>query len=137
MKEFTDLLKKKAVEQAKEPSDPKSMEAKASAIKNLMGSLKEVMGGELHDGLKKVTVASNSPEGLKKGLDMAKKVVPTGMEDHNAPTPEGLEELGNEEALESPEMEAMEDEGAEHGSDEERKIAELEKQIAELKAKKA
>jgi hypothetical protein len=137
MKEFTDLLKKKAAEQAKEPSDPKSMEAKASAIKNLMGSLKEVMGGELHDGLKKVTVASNSPEGLKKGLDMAKKVVPTGMEDHNAPTPEGLEELGNEEALESPEMEAMEDEGAEHGSDEERKIAELEKQIAELKAKKA
>jgi hypothetical protein len=137
MKEFTDLLKKKAAEQAKEPSDPKSMEAKASAIKNLMGSLKEVMGGELHDGLKKVTVASNSPEGLKKGLDMAKKVVPTGMEDHNAPTPEGLEELGNEEALESPEMEATEDEGAEHGSDEERKIAELEKQIAELKAKKA
>jgi hypothetical protein len=137
MKEFTDLLKKKAAEQAKEPSDPKSMEAKASAIKNLMGSLKEVMGGELHDGLKKVTVASNSPEGLKKGLDMAKKVVPTGMEDHNAPTPEGLEELGNEEALESPEMEATEDESAEHGSDEERKIAELEKQIAELKAKKA
>ena len=129
MKEFTDLLKKKAAEQADAPSDPKSMEAKASAIKNLMQSLKEVMGGELQDGLKKVTVASNSPEGLEKGLDMAKKVVPSGME--------AAEELGEEELGESPELEASEDEGLEHGSDEERKIAELEKQLAELKAKKA
>jgi hypothetical protein len=131
MKEFTDLLKKKAAEQASEPTSPAHMQAKASAIKNLMGSLKEVMGGELHDGLKKVTVASNSPEGLKKGLELAKKVVPTGMEE---PAIEGSEE---EELAESPEMEASEDESAEHGSDEERKIAELEKQLAELKAKLA
>jgi hypothetical protein len=132
MKEFTDLLKKKASEQADQPSDPKSMEAKASAIKNLMQSLKEVMGGELSDGLKKVTVASNSPEGLAKGLDLAKKVVPTGMPGHELSEESGEEELG-----ESPEFEASENESIEHGSDEERKIAELEKQLAELKAKKA
>ena len=125
MKEFTDLLKKKAEEQAGEPKNPKSMEAKASAIKNLMQSLKEVMGGELQDGLKKVTVASDSPEGLEKGLDLAKKVVPTGMG-----------ELEEDELGESSELESLEDESAEHGSDEERKIAELEKQLAELKAKK-
>ena len=128
MKEFTDMLKKKAAEQAKEPVDPKHMEAKASAIKHLMGSLREMMGGELKDGLKKVTVASDSPEGLEEGLEMAKKVAV------NAPTPKGVEELDGEAAEEE-----MEDE-SEHEmqeSDEERKVAELEKQLAELKAKKA
>lgn len=128
MKEFTEMLKKKAAEQSKEPVDPKQMEAKASAIKNLMGSLKEMMGGELKDGLKKVTVASDSPEGLEEGLELAKKVAA------NAPTPKGVEELDGEMAEEE-----MEDE-SEHEmqeSDEDRKVAELEKQLAELKAKKA
>jgi hypothetical protein len=128
MKEFTDMLKKKAAEQSKDPVDPKHMEAKASAIKHLMGSLKEMMGGELKDGLKKVTVASDSKEGLEEGLEMAKKVAA------NAPTPKGLEELDGEMAEEE-----MEDD-SEHElqeSDEDRKVAELEKQLAELKAKKA
>ncbi len=138
MKEFTDLLKKKAAEQAKEPSEPSHMEAKASAIKHLMDSLKDVMGGELHDGLKKVTVASDSAEGLKKGLDMAKKIAPSGMEDHNAPTPKGVENLDPESLEDSPE-DLIDDahEDAEQQSDEERKVAELHKQIAEIKAKKA
>jgi hypothetical protein len=126
MKEFTDMLKKKASEQSKEPVDPKKLEAKASAIKHLMSGLKEMMGGELQDGLKKVTVASNTPEGLEKGLEMAKKVVPTGMEESSE---EESMESPEEESMESPEEESME-------SDEERKIAELEKQLAELKASK-
>lgn len=134
MKEFTDLLKKKASEQSKEPADPKKMHAKASAIKHLMGSLKDVMGGELKDGLKKVTVASDSPEGLEEGLDLAKKVIPTGMGEENAPTPKGVEELDGEMA------DAEMEDDSEHElqeSDEDRKVAELEKQLAELKAKKA
>lgn len=134
MKEFTDMLKKKAAEQAKEPVDPKHMEAKASAIKHLMGSLKEMMGGELKDGLKKVTVASNSKEGLEEGLDMAKKAIPTGMGEENAPTPKGVEELGQE----NDDLEMEDDsESQMQQSDEDRKVAELEKQLAELKAKKA
>lgn len=113
------MLKKKAAEQSKDPVDPKQMEAKASAIKNLMGSLREMMGGELKDGLKKVTVASDSPEGLEEGLELAKKVVPSGMG----------------EAVESEEHEELESDDTQ--SEENRKIAELEKQIAELKAKMA
>jgi hypothetical protein len=128
MKEFTDMLKKKAAEQSKDPVDPKTMEAKASAIKHLMGSLKEMMGGELKDGLKKVTVASDSPEGLEEGLELAKKVA------HNAPKPEGVEELSHE--MDDEEMED-ESESELQQSDEDRKVAELEKQLAELKAKKA
>jgi hypothetical protein len=127
MKEFTDMLKKKAAEQAKEPVDPKHMEAKASAIKHLMGSLKEMMGGELKEGLKKVTVASDSKEGLEEGLEMAKEVA------HNAPTPSGVEELGQE----NDDLEMEDDSESElQQSDEDRKVAELEKQLAELKAKK-
>lgn len=134
MKEFTDMLKKKAAEQSKDPVDPKHMEAKASAIKHLMGSLKDMMGGELKDGLKKVTVASNSKEGLEEGLDVAKKLVPTGMGEENAPTPKGVEELGHELAEEESEDDY---ESEAQQSDEDRKVAELEKQLAELKAKKA
>ena len=121
MKEFTDLLKKKAEEQAHSPVDSSKMEAKAAAIKNLMEEMRSLMGSDLKDGLKKVTVASDSSEGLKEGLDKAQSL---------------MEEMPEEESEESPELEASEDEEVEHGSDEERKIAELEKQLQELKAKK-
>jgi hypothetical protein len=127
MKEFTDLLKKKAEEQSKSPVEPSKMEAKASAIKHLMEEMKSLMGSDLKGGLKKVTVASDSPEGIKAGLEKAKSMV-------NEMPEEPSEE--EEEMEESPEFEASEDESAEHGSDEERKIAELEKQLAELKSKK-
>lgn len=128
MKEFTDLLKKKAEEQAKSPVEPSKLEAKASAIKSLMHEMKGLMGNDLKDGLKKVTVASDSKEGLEKGLEKAHDLM--------GAMPNGEEELGEEEEMESPEFEASEDESAEHGSDEEKKIAELEKQLMELKAKK-
>jgi hypothetical protein len=131
MKEFTDLLKKKAEEQAHSPVDSSKMEAKAAAIKNLMEEMKSLMGSDLKDGLKKVTVASDSPEGLKAGLDKAKEIASGNISDEFPM--EGSEE---EEVGESPELEASEDESAEHGSDEDKKIAELEKQLEELKAKK-
>jgi len=126
MKEFTDLLKKKAEEQAHSPVDSSKMEAKAAAIKNLMEEMRSLMGSDLKDGLKKVTVASDSSEGLKEGLDKAQSLM--------GEMPE--EESEEEESMESPEFEASEDESAEHGSDEDKKIAELEKQLLELKAKK-
>jgi hypothetical protein len=130
MKEFTDLLKKKAEEQAHSPVDSSKMEAKAAAIKNLMEEMKSLMGSDLKDGLKKVTVASDSAEGLKEGLDKAKEIASGNISDE-FPMEESEEEAG-----ESPELEASEDESAEHGSDEDKKIAELEKQLLELKAKK-
>ena len=74
-------------------------------------------------GLKKVTVASNDEEGLKKGLNKAQEIIGSASEDAE-PSEDELEG----EMEESPMAESAE------SSDEE--IAELEKKIAELKAKK-
>lgn len=132
MKEFTDLLKKKASEQGE--IKPGHLEAKAAAVKNLMDEMEKAMGSEMHDGLKKVTVASDSKKGLEKGLDLAKKVAKG---EANGPKPEGVEDLDPEELMESPEEEASESEADEaQESDEDRKVAELHRQIAEIQSKK-
>ena len=76
------------------------MEQKSS--KTVLDELRKQTQGMLKgkmDGLKKVTVASDSKEGLSKGLDLAKKIAGHPME-------EGSDA---EEASESPEMEASED----------------------------
>lgn len=119
-KNFDEVLKN-----AKPLSEDK-VKAKAEKLKELM----DMIGGGLGDqmkGLKKVTVASDSDEGLKKGLDLAKDKV-EGVDDNSSPLHE-LEEKSEspaEEKSESPEMEKSED----------AKIAELEKQLEELKSKK-
>ena len=117
-KEFVDLLKKKAAEQSKNPVDSKMLEAKKNVVQQIM----EMLHGDMADkmkGLKKVTVASDSPEGITEGLDKAKDML------------SGNEEGSDmEESLESPEEESHEDEGSED------EIAELERKLAELKSKK-
>lgn len=123
-KEFVDLLKKKAAEQAKEPVNPMKLEAKKNVVKEIMDMLKGDMAGQMK-GLKKVTVASDSEEGLEKGLNKAQQIIGSASEDE----PSEEEDMEHE-MEESPEMEA-----SEHMSPEE-EIAELEKKLAELKAKK-
>lgn len=130
MDDFKKLLMERAAKQG--PVDEKKMSAKAMVMKELSDMLGDGMKNDMVDGMKKVSVASNSPEGLKTGLDLAKQKV---------------EELGEEspeeEASESPEVEASEDESKEeHDMPEEEssegddEIAMLEKKIEELKAKK-
>ena len=126
-KAFMDLLKKKAAEQSSSPVDPKHLEAKKSVVQGIMDMLKGDMADQI-GGLKKVTVASPDKAGLVKGLDLAKGIA------EKSP----LEGSEDEESSESPLEEMSEDESMEddQGS-EDAKIAELEKQIAELKAKKS
>ena len=120
------MLKKKAAEQAKEPVNPMKLEAKKNVVKEIMDMLKGDMAGQMK-GLKKVTVASDSEEGLEKGLNKAQQIIGSASEDE----PSEEDEEGMEHEMEeSPEMEA-----SEHMSPEE-EIAELEKKLAELKAKK-
>jgi hypothetical protein len=123
-KEFIDLLKKKAAEQSKNPVDQKHLDAKKSVVQGIMDMLKGGMAEDI-GGLKKVSVAAPNKAGLEKGLEMAKGIV----------SKNPLEESSDEESLESPEEELGEDESMEGDSDDS-KIAELEKQLAELKAKK-
>jgi hypothetical protein len=109
-----------------------------SLIDDMMG-----MDGEKVKGLKKVTVASNSPKGLSKGLDKAKELIgnaPTGgLEDGEEEMPEGEEMMEEEmpegESEESPEMESeeAEDESLDTEEEIEAEIEKLKEKLEKLK----
>lgn len=89
----------KLMSKKKDLSDMES-NAKMSAAQDLSDMAGEEMGNRL-DGLKKVSIASDSPKGLELGLDKAKDLIhPMG----DVSSEEGLEH----EKLESPEEEKME-----------------------------
>jgi hypothetical protein len=127
MEEFMKLLGKKMQEQ-KGPMHGPKMHAKAAMAKELSDSL----GADITDGikgLKKVTVASDSEEGLKKGLEKAEDVL--GEKESED------EEMGEKDQAK---MDGYEDQQEEseplEKDDVSEKIKELEKQLQELKAKR-
>jgi hypothetical protein len=132
------MLKNLIEKKKKEGStlSPIAAKAKSSALDDMMNDMLGRDAGKLK-GLKKVTVASNSPSGLEKGLDKAKEIV--GDKDLDTPGMDtaDLDESAEEENAESPEMQASEDEGKEtHLADTDGMSAdELESHIEELKAK--
>lgn len=136
MHKFEKLLEKK-MKDKKSHLDENSSKAKMSVLSNLKDDMAEMMKDRLHDGLKKVTVASDSPEGIKAGLDKAKQIVgemsPAKAEKEAHEAEEGEEEGAEHEAAESPEMEEKEHEGDEEEMSEE----ELDAKIKKLMAKKA
>jgi uncharacterized coiled-coil DUF342 family protein len=121
IKEFKELLMKKAKEG--KHADPERIKAGSDVLKELGDMLKDRIKGNL----KKVTVASDSPEGLKKGLEKAEDM---------------LDESHGGEEIEKEAEEEMEGDSGEYSSKHEesessdKEIAELEKKIAELKSKK-
>ena len=120
MDEFMKLLAKKAREQ-KGPMHGPKMDAKAAMAKELSDSLgSDIMEGV--KGMKKVTVASDSEEGLKEGLEKAEDVLESKMD---------KEDDESEEEMEGSEKEDMEDE--EESSDLEFEIAKLEKELEDKK----
>lgn len=131
MDEFLKLLKKKSDEQGGPMKGPR-MDAKAAMAKELS----DLLGGDMIDGMKKVTVASDSSEGLEKGLERAQEVLNSkSMKDESDEMDEESENMEDE-------SEEMEDESEEESEDSEEmadvedEIAKLEKQIAQLKKKK-
>jgi hypothetical protein len=90
------------------------MEGMCGAKKAMLKELSKEMSNDANEplkdvlskkkGLKKVTVASDSPEGLKKGLSMAEKLMKLKSEQNG-------EEMEDEESemAESPKMEAEEE----------------------------
>lgn len=103
----------------KKREDGKSLSGVAQKAKlGVVESLRQMAEDAMKDrGLKKVSVASDSAEGLKHGLEMAKDQVAGMASDHKAPDSE--DETGE---IESPEDESEDLEDAEygkaHGSDE-------------------
>jgi hypothetical protein len=79
MHPFNKLIAKKKAEGMK-PMSPVEKQAKMGVIQDMRKMASDSMASPLHD-LKKVSVASNSPQGLAMGLDKAKQIVSHNPED--------------------------------------------------------
>jgi hypothetical protein len=126
MDEFKQLLMKKKQSQGNKPVDEHRMKAKADMAK----SLSDMLGSDITEdmkkssGIKKITVASDSTEGLKDGLDKAEDIIDPEMDEN---------EDDSEDSEDSMIAKDLEDENP---KDLEDKISELEKQLEELKSSK-
>jgi hypothetical protein len=115
MEDFMKMLQKKQKEQG--PQDEKKMKAKASRAKELSDTLGQDIAEDMK-GMSKVTVASDSEEGLKKGLEKAEDVIEEKMDSED--------ESEDMEEKEEPEMEESSD-------DLKSQIEELKRQLEDLK----
>lgn len=127
MKAFKEFLAMKAKESNGKPLDSKSSKAKKEMLDHLSGLMKDHMSS----GLKKVTVASDSPEGLEKGLEKAKEIV----EKKEVPDMEDEAEDMSEE--DSGEKIPFSDDSEEESQDEEMSAEEIDEMIKQLQEKKA
>lgn len=91
MDDLKELLAKKMKDQ-KEPMSENKKNAKMSVLQDLKKMMDDSIAGDLK-GLKKVTVASDSKEGLKEGLEKAEDVI------------EGQEEMEEEETMDDMDLE--------------------------------
>jgi hypothetical protein len=107
----------------KKEMSPAEKKAKLAALKEAHGMASDMMKSGL-DGAKKVSVMSDSKEGLKKGLDMAEKIVGE-QEDEDSELGEKMEDA--QEGFEDQQEESM-------PMDEEEIDAEIQR-LLELKAK--
>ncbi len=124
---------------AKKKAEGKSMspvhkEAKGSVLKDLMEHLGG-MGMDKINGMKKISVASDSKKGLSKGLETAAKMISKDPLEAMTEDPEMSSHGSNDPQSEGSEMdESMEHEESEESDDDLRaKIAELEAKIAAMK----
>jgi len=117
------------------------IEKKASS--KVLGELRSHAQSMMNDkmkGLKKVTVASNTKEGLKEGLNKAEEILGTKKTKEDEANPEEIDNLETEETEDSDEHEAGESEeyeaGEEEGEEESMSEEELDAKIKELMALK-
>lgn len=98
-----DLMKRMAMKKDKPKLNDVEKEAKLSVLNSLKSDMENMLGDNLK-GIKKVTVASDSPQGLDMGLKKAQDLV------HEHSDDESSEDQAHE-ASESPEFEQGEEEG--------------------------
>lgn len=104
MKAFKEFLASKA----KEGGEPlNSNESKAK--KEMLSHLSDMMKGHMSNGLKKVTIASDSKEGLEKGLEKAKEILPQVEEASEEMSEEAEEEPSSEDPHENMSAEEIDD----------------------------
>ena len=101
--------------------------AKLSQLSELSKEMKKMMGDDYAKGLQKVTVASDSPEGLKKGLSKAQEIMEK----------KGLIKEEREDKAEEKEEDEVCETCEEQEGQEEMSPEVIKKQIKELQAKLA
>lgn len=69
-----DMLKEMMKMKGEKKMNPMEKKAKLGVLEEILGMAEDEMGNELK-GLKKVTVAAPSEEGLKEGLEKAEEIV--------------------------------------------------------------
>lgn len=132
MHKFEKLLSKK-LKDGKTMSDTEK-QAKGSVL-NEMKSMASDMIGDKIKGLKKVSVASNSEEGIKHGLDKARELI-GGQDESDSEDEESMEDP-QEEISESPEAESDEQKIEDMCKDmDESQIDDLIKKLMEIKDNK-
>lgn len=140
MHKFEKVLEKKMKDKKSHLGENES-KAKMSVLQDLKDSMADMMKDRLDGGLKKVTVASDSKEGIKKGLEKAKQLMNGDMSpaaaEHAGKMEDEEEEGAEHEASESEAEESAEhDEGMEPKEEEEMSEAELDAKIKKLMAMK-
>lgn len=113
------------------------MSAKQSVLEHLRNEAEGMMGEKMK-GMKKVTVASNSSEGLKKGLDKAEEII-SGKEQAGMVQDAEDGELHGHDALQGGDEDGAEEAHEEAAADpraDEMDEDELDAKLAELMAKK-
>ena len=127
---------KKLAEKRKQKGSlsPVEKDAKTSVLKDLSSEAKRMMMDKL-GGVKKATIMADSPEGMKKGAELVKKLAGSMPEGE-----ESKEKSGMEDAKEHEEEMLAEAEGGEEAEEaeeegEESSKEELLAEIARLKAK--
>lgn len=123
MRNMDKLMEKKKLEG---PMDPSYKSAKMNMLMALRNEMSNMMKDDLKQPMKKVEVASDSPEGLKAGLEKAESMVPEGELSEE-------DSFGSSDGEEEP-LTTQEEGHSEDLSDED--IAHLEAMLAEAKAKK-
>lgn len=91
---------------------PMEQRASSKVLEDLRKSTQDMLKGKM-DGLKKVTVASDSKEGLTKGLELAKKLAGNKGEQEDSSHDDVLCPVCGSEPCECPEEESPEEEAGE------------------------
>lgn len=115
-KMLAELMKKK--EEQDSPMSDMEKESKISVLNEIRDLASKAMGSKL-DGMKKVSVMSDSKEGLEKGLNKAEDLLHTGQDEFASP-----DEIKEHNAEEMGEPESDEDSDLDH-DEIEAKIAKL------------
>jgi hypothetical protein len=136
MEDFKKLLMEKVKSQEGKPKNESKLRAKASMAKELSDMLGSDLTDDIKGAVKKVTVASDSEEGLKKGLEKAEDILEGDEEENESEDSEDSEESDKGEGMHMRHRYRHGQSDSESPEEIEMKIEELKRQLEDIKSKR-